>query len=313
MKTETEFEKFFNEKILPELKNYQGEKDNFFKREKKVRFIAIFVFILFVFLSVTEINNIFAAFVIVPIIYIAPLLGKVLRINHEISKKYKKNVFLPIFNFFYDEVWYYPLQKFTLKTIQRSQLIFPSPGFRDGEDYIKVKIGKTVIQFCEITAHFNDPRGRKLFEGVFCVSQFNKNFNSNTVLLSKKNLGLLRMGQLGFKKIFNKGKIIKLEDPIFDREFLIFGEDEVEARYILSPKLMQRILDYRNKLKVNVSISFINNMVYFKIPLKRDLFDFSIISNFTNYNYIKRDIEYFLLFTDIVKDLELNTRIWSKN
>ena len=46
---------------------------------------------------------------------------------------------------------------------------------------------------------------------------------------------------------FSRPPLVKLEDPEFEKHFVVSGEDQVEARYILSTCLMQRLTDFRNK------------------------------------------------------------------
>ena len=38
--------------------------------------------------------------------------------------------------------------------------------------------------------------------------------------------------------------VVKLEDPEFEKEFVVYAHDQVEARYVLSPSLMRRLLEF---------------------------------------------------------------------
>ena len=42
-----------------------------------------------------------------------------------------------------------------------------------------------------------------------------------------------------FTTAFSKRQLIKLEDPEFEKLFAVYGDDQIEARYILTPALMQ--------------------------------------------------------------------------
>ena len=47
------------------------------------------------------------------------------------------------------------------------------------------------------------------------------------------------------------GELVKLEDPEFEKSFVVYSGNQTEARYILSTSLMRRILDYKVNCKKN--------------------------------------------------------------
>jgi hypothetical protein len=121
----------------------------------------------------------------------------------------------------------------------------------------------------------------------------------------------------GFGKMlqsWNIGRpdLVKLEDPEFEREFVVYGNDQIEARYILSTSLMRRILDFKQKTGTKIYLSFTGSKVYVAVPINRNMFEpkyFSSISDFSPILDYYRDLEFSV---GIVEDLNLNTRIWTK-
>ncbi len=55
------------------------------------------------------------------------------------------------------------------------------------------------------------------------------------------NLGVNEMGSADFRPI-------EMENPDFEKGFAVYGTDQVEARYILTPAMMGKILDFRTKV-----------------------------------------------------------------
>ncbi|MEJ0061252.1 MAG: DUF3137 domain-containing protein [Terricaulis sp.] len=56
----------------------------------------------------------------------------------------------------------------------------------------------------------------------------------------------------GILNVFGGGKNLErvgLEDPVFEKAFEVFGTDQVEARYLLHPVFMQRLVDLETALK----------------------------------------------------------------
>ena len=69
------------------------------------------------------------------------------------------------------------------------------------------------------------------------------------------------------------GQLVKLEDPEFEKAFVVYSSDQIEARYILSPALMRRILDFKNANGRAVHVGFANSRVYVALELRREMFD----------------------------------------
>jgi hypothetical protein len=104
-----------------------------------------------------------------------------------------------------------------------------------------------------------------------------------------------------------------LEDPEFEKHFVVYGTDQVEARYILSTALMQRILTLRNKVNKGISLSFIDSHVYIGLPIDRNLFEPPALwQSIDNYKQIEEYHYLVSLCMTIVEVLDLNTRIWTK-
>ncbi len=49
------------------------------------------------------------------------------------------------------------------------------------------------------------------------------------------------LGKFGqkFQKSFTHGKLVKLENPEFEKEFVVYSSGQQEARYILTPVMME--------------------------------------------------------------------------
>jgi hypothetical protein len=127
---------------------------------------------------------------------------------------------------------------------------------------------------------------------------------------AEKLFGFIGKALQGWNK--SHGDLVKLEDPEFEREFVVYGSDQIEARYILSPALMQRIMEFKNKVGTKVHLSFVRSWVNIAIPFERDLWETSLLGKALDFKQIgeyHRDLE---LAFGIVEDLNLNTRIWTK-
>ena len=142
---------------------------------------------------------------------------------------------------------------------------------------------------------------------------FNKKFHGKTLVLPDTAEQIL--GNLGsFFQSLNvgRGELVKMEDPEFEKYFVVYGDDQIEARYILSTSLMQRVLEFRKKTGRRICMSFVSSHVYVAIPYSRRLFEPRVFGSILGFKGIEQYLEDFQVFTGIVEDLNVNTRIWTK-
>lgn len=109
------------------------------------------------------------------------------------------------------------------------------------------------------------------FRGMFCEASFSKKIQGHTVLLSN-NIGNKFDKKLG--SYFNKEEKIELEDARFNNEFVVYGTDQVESRYVLSLAFMEKITALKKKLNKPVMVSFVGDKMYFSIADPNGLFSF---------------------------------------
>ena len=188
-----------------------------------------------------------------------------------------------------------------------------------GDDYVQGKLGQTAVEFSEIHAQYvtRDSKGNRhyhtIFKGLFFVADFNKEFKGTTIVLpdvAEKMLGGLGAMFQSWNK--GRGQLVKLEDPEFEKMFVVYGEDQIESRYILSTSLMRRITDFKKKTKRQIHLSFIGSHIFIAISYRRDLFEPRIFRTLLSFVPIQQYFEDLQLAVGIVDDLNLNTRIWSK-
>lgn len=95
------------------------------------------------------------------------------------------------------------------------------------------------IEFCEAKLAIQRGSGknrqyRLLFQGLFVILEMNRPFSSHTILR--------RDGKgFGWFSKFKNLERVRLEDPEFERQFEVYGNDQVEARVLLTPALMERL------------------------------------------------------------------------
>ncbi len=75
-----------------------------------------------------------------------------------------------------------------------------------------------------------------VFRGQCLVARFPKPFNGVTKV--ERDHGAMNF----FAKLGQGMPKVKLEDPVFEKAFEVYGADQIEARFILTPDFMERLL-----------------------------------------------------------------------
>jgi hypothetical protein len=200
-----------------------------------------------------------------------------------------------------------------------SQIFKTEPDRYRGDDLVSGKVGATKIRFSEIHSEYkthdkNGTHWHTIFKGLFFVGDFNKDFTCRVVVLPDTAENLFgNIGQMfqSWNKL--RGELIKLEDPEFEKLFVVYGNDQVQARYILSTSLMKRIVDFKRKTNRRIYLSFVGSMIFVAVSYNEGLFEPRIFRTMLDFKPIQEYFEDLALAIGIVEDLNLNTRIWSKD
>ncbi|WP_375505732.1 DUF3137 domain-containing protein [uncultured Nostoc sp.] len=164
---------------------------------------------------------------------------------------------------------------------------------------IDYKIFKSEILKNQVT------RTSLIFKGLFFKAKFNKNLRTVTIVQPKViNVNIHAINHA-------KKQVIKLEDPEFAKFFTVYGDDQIEARYVLSTSLMDKIVSFRKKTNRNIYISFVEDMIYIAIEeaVENNIFDPNLYKSVLNFAPLREYFEILNLMLGIVEDLNLDRRI----
>lgn len=104
------------------------------------------------------------------------------------------------------------------------------------------------------------------------------------------------------KKFNTNNKRIKLEDINFRKRFNVYSEDEVEARYLISPAFMERFLNLTLSFGTKkAKCVFFENKIMFAISTRKNLFE---QGNLFKPFSVNEGIKFFKEFTSILDIIE---------
>ena len=197
--------------------------------------------------------------------------------------------------------------------------LFPSFDRYSSEDKISGTIGKTKFTAAEV--HIEKKHKSKdktyystIFKGVVLIADFNKELNSRTVVLpdvAERCFGKL-IGNFFQKMNFTAGSLVKLENPEFEKLFAVYGYDQIEARYVLTPKMMEQLIRLRNSNKSEVRLLFEGDHVAVAFAKPSGWLEPPSFSRLHDINVLEKILYELISVISIINDLDLNTRIWTK-
>lgn len=247
------------------------------------------------------------SFFIASLIIYSSITGK----NDDYKRDFKEKIIAQVLKQYDESIAIKPGIGLAENEFTNTQLFSKEPDRYHSEDLITGRIDKTSFYFGEVHAEYKTSTGKSthwhdIFKGIIFVADFNKHFNGGTVV--RANM-LFSSNSSWFENV----EVVKLENVAFEDKFTTYSNDQVEARYILTPALMERILSLNSISEDTISLSFYNSRVYIAFPIDRNCFEPPVFETLQNAKLLEDDINVLDAMMSIIHELDLNTRIWTKD
>ncbi len=143
-----------------------------------------------------------------------------------------------------------------------------------------------------------------VFNGSFGYIQFNESFKSNLYINCSSD------------SFEGKAEHVKLENINFNKKFWVYSTDQVEARYILTPRMMELVDELNDKVnggatKIRrvISIALVGNRMYFTFSGGFKLFELN--RHYRNTSEIFDDFyDDMEIILNLVKEIQNNNKIF---
>ena len=162
--------------------------------------------------------------------------------------------------------------------------------------YKEVPIEINEVCYKEVRYTSSGGRTRKyentVFDGVVITLGMNKNFKGQTVVAPNSLLHSSPVPNLVHTT---------LEDTKFEKTFDVYTTDEVEARYLLTPSFMERLVNIKTAFKSDkLSCAFYLDKLFISIDTRRDMFVLGSLLKPTNDKK-----QFFTMFEEVTSIIEL--------
>ena len=281
------------QKLAPTLQVLENKRKELLRkgRSEGLIYAAIFLVVGVIALLILKLEGIFGPIVIVVIsviIFITCINNK----SKIFSFFYKEEVVDEIIHVFCPNATYSPNDGVS-EDLFRNSGLFTSPDRYHAEDLIEGCLDKTSFICSEVHAEERRARSTKngvqyywedIFKGFLFIADFHKEFQGETTVL-RDSFFKIKMGASRVK---------------------------MEARYLITPSMMERMLKLDSNFKKGITISFRNSTILVAIPDSKNRFEADVWSSLNDMSILKSDFAVLQSLLEIVDELNLNTRIWSK-
>jgi hypothetical protein len=324
MKSESELKLLYDNQLKEKLSELEGNRKSVLKRYILGVFLVTGLAVINYFLITRNLNQALSIVSISgSILFVIYYIYQTNEKKKQYRQSFKSNVVLEIVNQINSEWQYLPDSSIGEDTYQRSGLFTQQYDRYLGDDFVTGKIDKTDFQFSELHTQYKQvtygAKGRRqehwvtIFKGLFMHADFNKEFTGTTYVLPDTAERLFGHFGQSIQKLSSRGELVKLENPEFEERFVVYGSDQIEARYILTPTMMEAMVNFSNQFNNSVYFSFVGSRVFCAMSFTSDLFEPNIFRSGVNFNDIQEMYNLFGIIETLIKEMNLNTRIWTKD
>jgi len=272
LKKELEFEKFYQNEYINTISHYYENLKG--KKISTIVFKILFTVILCIIsrmlintFNLKELLNCYYSIVLYSyyaIIVIATIFStkkSLSKLMYELNEDIMRDLFSFISNNELENVMYDPKKMLSKEALEKMELFNLDIVKYRGKNYIKVPYNKNNMVFSDIKTYIVDiietkkevykngkkhirtirkKKKRNIFEGLYIGATLNKK-NTNHIYLIPNNFNDTFLQSKIMNYIKYQGTSVMLENLEFSKKYKVFCDDEVQARYILSLSLMERI------------------------------------------------------------------------
>ena len=236
----------------------------------------------------------------------------------EFTNRFKDEIVETMVKFIDESLRYDKIRSINDFEYKMSRLFPRSYDRYKGDDLVSGEIDGVSIKFSDLHTEYKtkDKNGNThwhtIFQGIFFIADFHKNFDGRTLVLPDRAQKLF--GDFGtfFQGLSTRGELVKMDNSEFEKEFVVYSDDQIEARYILTPALMERIVRLKKKVDKALHVSFYGSKIYLAISFKKEMFEPKIFKSLLEFREIREYFEVLDMLVGIVNEFKLNRKIWSK-
>ena len=192
----------------------------------------------------------------------------------------------------------FPLERFA------SNGVLPEFDRAHLEDLVYGEVSGVPIIFCDATLDAEIQKSHlTVFRGPLVLSRFPKLAHGRTLVVPDSG----SVGNFFWGMGEEHRRRVRMESPDFERVFAVYSTDQVEARCLLTPTVMERLLALRRRFSGRITVGFSGHEFMLTLDDRRDWFpDPGLFQDLTDPALIREQAEEIARIAEIVEILKLN-------
>lgn len=245
--------------------------------------------------------------------------------------EFKRGVIRPMMRELLHNVDYAPLGSVSALELEASQLFSVPISGVEGEDLVIGRYDGVEVKFSEVVGYseirsqgrigpldYSDDAELRtkqiVFRGLFFIADFNKPTRGQVVVYPDRlepRLGPIA-GALQPRRDRSGLVHVRMQDPRFERHYVVYASDAETAHYALAPALMERLTEFRERARAPVAFSIHNGKLYMAVATRKNMLEPPLFGPLASPRVFRNYLEDVELFLSLVEALGLNRRIWGE-
>jgi hypothetical protein len=225
-------------------------------------------------------------------------------------KEFKQRVMVPLAKRFFPELQYQPEEFVGKNFYDESDLFRKELSTYTGNDLFKGALGEVDFHFSELLCQYTTGSGKNkqthtAFRGFLFVGDFHRDISFRTKIVPDLAESMLGVLGRGLQRVFSgqEEKLVDLENPEFEKTFKVTSGDQVEARFILTPAFMEKLLSFRKEVGNHIHLSFANGRMFLAVSTHHDYFEPNLFGEILSRKDLMKFIDMLILMTGIASEL----------
>lgn len=301
MKTLAEFRLYYNRVIVHELRALEA-------RRRRMIFGLVLV-ILFVIAALILIIKqhipALSLFFWIPLLFLYQYL---VRKFTQYKKAFKPRVVNLILKFMHESLLYAPDEGISEERFMQCEIFGDdAPSSYQSEDSIKGNLGSVYFEMAEVFAR-QTPRVEGapniLFRGLFFYTKIKETFTGRILILPKVEAAYLIRSIKSITR--NGGSQAEINDDAFNKYYVAYADNPSDVSNLLTDNIIQDIVDYYDKYKKKIYLSFSEGCFYVAVANDHDILEPNYWTSNVSFKLVKSYFDDLTLITSIASDFDLN-------
>lgn len=251
------------------------------------------------------------------IVYLGPLVVGVVYAAlaspiHEYSEKYKEIFVETELKQTFDHLIYRPFDGISETVIKNTDMMKMSDIY-ESNDYIEADYNGVHFKQSDVSIKQKVKSSTiTLFKGRWMIFDFNKEFKTNMQIIHKGFSNSANPNNTIFNRPDLKYETIKVENEKFNDTYIIRTQDEHNTYYILTPHLMEKMLQITSEMGRQMMFCFIDNQLHIAIYTGTDSFENSAFHKLDPQKEKESILKDIALITSFVDELNLDRKIFKE-